>query len=144
MAPQEYITKIGQYLLTLPQNFEPFTMQDNQKLIISLHKGKLPYLDEKDLSDDITTCWLDSIANATASTFLEEILAIQQLSLGSQQQLVIDIEFISSVFEDVGLRDYNNLKHFLALLKVKKEDFDEIANNMPARIISSVRKIRGF
>jgi hypothetical protein len=39
-APQEYITKIGQYLLTLPQNFEPFTMQDNANLIVALHKGK--------------------------------------------------------------------------------------------------------
>ena len=117
-APQEYITKIGQYLLTLPQNFEPFTMQDNANLIVALHKGiyfiqfkksrllielknqfeinlfkgKLPYLDIKDLSDDITACWLDSIANATAITFSDEILNIQQnISVNSQRQLIIDI-----------------------------------------------------
>ena len=91
-APQEYITKIGQYLLTLPQNFESFTMQGNDNLIVALHKGKLPYLDVKDLSDDITACWLDSIANATAVTFAEEILNIQQhVSVNSQRQLIIDI-----------------------------------------------------
>lgn len=91
LAPQEYITKIGQYLLTLPQNFEPFTMQDNDNLIVALRKSKLPYLDEKDLSDDITACWLDSIANATYITFSDEILKISQISVNSQRQLIIDI-----------------------------------------------------
>jgi conserved oligomeric Golgi complex subunit 7 len=91
LAPQEYITKIGQYLLTLPQNFEPFTMQDNSYLVVALRKSKLPYLDEKELSDDITTCWLDSITNATAIALCEEILNIQQLSTNAQRQLIIDI-----------------------------------------------------
>ena len=53
LTPQEYITKIGQYLLTLPQNFEPFTMQDNPNLIIALKYGKLPYLDEKGIFWDL-------------------------------------------------------------------------------------------
>lgn len=91
LAPQEYITKIGQYLLTLPQNFEPFTMQDNSNLVVALRKGKLPFLDEQDLSDDLTACWLDSIANATYSTFCEEILKIGQISVNAQRQLIIDI-----------------------------------------------------
>lgn len=91
MAPQEYITKIGQYLLTLPQNFEPFTMHGNNNLLIALKKGKLPYLDEKDLSDDITACWLDSIANATYANLSDEILKIGKLGVNAQRQLIIDI-----------------------------------------------------
>ena len=91
LAPQEYITKIGQYILTLPQNFEPFTMQDNQSLKVALMKGKLPYLDEKDLSDEITACWLDSIANATVIALCDEILKIAPITVNSQRQLIIDI-----------------------------------------------------
>ena len=91
LAPQDYITKIGQYLLTLPQNFEPFTMQENSNLVIALKKGKLPFLDEQDLCDDLTACWLDSIANATYSTFCEEIFKIGHISINSQRQLIIDI-----------------------------------------------------
>lgn len=91
LAPQEYITKIGQYILTLPQNLEPFTMQDNTYLVISLKKGKLPYLDEKDLIDDLTACWLDSIAYGTYSKFCDEILKIDQISINAQRQLIIDI-----------------------------------------------------
>lgn len=91
LAPQEYITKIGQYILTLPQNFEPFTMQDNLNLKIALKKGKLPHLDEKDLSEELTACWLDSIANATVVALSDEILKIPQIRVNSQRQLIIDI-----------------------------------------------------
>ena len=91
LAPQDYITKIGQYLLTLPQNFEPFTMQENSKLVVALKNGKLPFLDEQDLSDDLTACWLDSIANASYSSFCEEIFKIGRISVNSQRQLIIDI-----------------------------------------------------
>ena len=70
-------------------------MQGNDNLLVALHKGKLPHLDVKDISDDVTTCWLDSIANGTAVAFVEEILNIQtQISVNAQRQLIIDIEFI--------------------------------------------------
>lgn len=91
LAPQDYITKIGQYLLTLPQNFEPFTMQENSNLVVALQKGKLPFLEEQDLSEDLTACWLDSIANATYSSFCEEVFKIGPISVNSQRQLIIDI-----------------------------------------------------
>lgn len=91
LAPQDYITKIGQYLLTLPQNLEPFTMQDNSNLVTALKNGKLPFLEEQELSDDLTACWLDSIANATYSSYCEEILKLGQISINSQRQLIIDI-----------------------------------------------------
>lgn len=144
-APQEYITKIGQYLLTLPQNFEPFTMQGNDNLLVALHKGKLPYLNAEDLSDDVTTCWLDSIANGTAIAFVEEILNIQtQIPVNSQRQLIIDIEFICSVFEDFGLKEYTNLLVILELLKVNAEEFQETCKNKPVRIVSGIRKMRNL
>ena len=66
-------------------------MQDNDNLIVALKKSKLPYLDEEELSEDITACWLDSIANATAITFSDEILNIQQIPVNAQRQLIIDI-----------------------------------------------------
>lgn len=91
LAPQDYITKIGQYLLTLPQNFEPFTMQENSHLVVALQRGKLPFLDEQDLSDDLTACWLDSIANATYSAFCDEVFKIGLIPINSQLQLIIDI-----------------------------------------------------
>ncbi len=119
-------------------------MQDNTNLLVALKKSKLPYLDDKDLSEDIMACWLDSISNGTVINFCDEILQIQQIQVNAQRQLIIDIEFISSVFEDVGLKDYNNLKHILELLKVDKEEFENSTKNKPAKIVSAVRKMRSI
>ena len=35
-APQEYITKVGQYLMTLPQHLEPYMTNDNLGLTRAL------------------------------------------------------------------------------------------------------------
>ena len=35
-APQEYITKVGQYLMTLPQHLEPYMTHDNLGLTKAL------------------------------------------------------------------------------------------------------------
>ena len=35
--------QVGQYLMTLPQQLEPFTMQDNPQVTVALKYGKLPY-----------------------------------------------------------------------------------------------------
>ena len=72
-------------------------MQDNLNLKIALKKGKLPHLDEKDLSEEITACWLDSIANATVVALSDEILKIPPIKVNSQRQLIIDIGKCSSL-----------------------------------------------
>ncbi len=120
-------------------------MQGNDHLIVALQKGKLPYLDSRDLTDDITSCWLDSIANATAIVFSEEILNIQvKIPANSQRQLIIDIEFICSVFEDFGLKEYTNLLSILELLKITETEFQDSCKNKPARIVSAIKKMRNF
>ncbi|CAF4286274.1 unnamed protein product, partial [Adineta steineri] len=80
LVPQENITKIGQYLLMLPQHFEPFNLHDNQQLRVAFKKGKLPYLEDKELSNDLTSCWLDSVALATMRVCMEQTLQIQTLN----------------------------------------------------------------
>jgi hypothetical protein len=48
------------------------------------------------------------------------------------------------VFEDVGLKEYGNLLNILEMLKVSADDFEETSRNKPARIVSSVRKMRNL
>lgn len=47
--------QIGDYLLTLPQQLEPFTSQDNPALMAALQRGKLPYTSGEILSTELTT-----------------------------------------------------------------------------------------
>ena len=41
--PQEYITQIGQYLMTLPQHLEPYMSNDNPALTRALRERVFPY-----------------------------------------------------------------------------------------------------
>ena len=42
-VPQEYITQIGQYLMTLPQHLEPYMSNDNPALTRALRERVFPY-----------------------------------------------------------------------------------------------------
>jgi len=39
--------QIGQYLMTLPQQLDPFTLDDNPALAVALKHSKLPYTAEQ-------------------------------------------------------------------------------------------------
>jgi hypothetical protein len=47
LTPQEYVTRIGQYLMTLPQQLEPFTGDTDSSTAVPLRAatkyGKIPY-----------------------------------------------------------------------------------------------------
>uniref|UniRef100_A0A3B4Z786 Conserved oligomeric Golgi complex subunit 7 n=1 Tax=Stegastes partitus TaxID=144197 RepID=A0A3B4Z786_9TELE len=95
LSPQEYITNIGQYLMSLPLHLEPFVTQEDPALEMALHAGKLPFPPEQgdDLPelDNTADYWLGSIARATMQTYCDAILLIPQLSTHSTKQLATDI-----------------------------------------------------
>uniref|UniRef100_A0A8C6PFW3 Conserved oligomeric Golgi complex subunit 7 n=1 Tax=Nothobranchius furzeri TaxID=105023 RepID=A0A8C6PFW3_NOTFU len=95
LSPQEYITNIGQYLMSLPLHLEPFVTQEDSALEMALHAGKLPFPPEQ--GDDIPELdntadyWLGSIARATMQTYCDAILLIPQLTPRFTKQLATDI-----------------------------------------------------
>ena len=101
------LPQIGDYLLTLPQQLEPFTSQDNPALLHALKHGRLPFPDpeappfllgggggegggeegEGHPSDD----WLGAIARGTMETYVRCILEISSLPPAAAEQLATDI-----------------------------------------------------
>ncbi|CAF1030828.1 unnamed protein product [Rotaria magnacalcarata] len=142
LVPQENITKIGQYLLMLPQHFEPFNLHDNRQLGIAFKKGKLPYLEDKELYNDLTSCWLDSIALATMRLCIEQTLKIQTLSSTGLKQLIMDLQYLYSVLEDFGLKDVAGFRDVIELLNTAEETFEELARHKPARMATAIRTMR--
>ncbi|XP_021349091.1 conserved oligomeric Golgi complex subunit 7-like [Mizuhopecten yessoensis] len=144
LSPQEYITKIGQYMMTLPQHLEPFTMQDNPAVIVALKHGKLPYTDEMELPEHTADLWLESIAHGTMHFYCEEILKIHELTTHATKQLTTDIDYLCNVLDDLGLHMSETLKNIDTLLKTSTEDYHDVTENMPQRLahaISSMRRI---
>uniref|UniRef100_A0A3Q0RC77 Conserved oligomeric Golgi complex subunit 7 n=1 Tax=Amphilophus citrinellus TaxID=61819 RepID=A0A3Q0RC77_AMPCI len=101
LSPQEYITNIGQYLMSLPLHLEPFVTQEDPALEMALRAGKLPFPPEQgdDLPelDNTADYWLGSIARATMQTYCDAILLIPQLSPHSTKQLATDIGTVTKM-----------------------------------------------
>ncbi|KAF8774339.1 Conserved oligomeric Golgi complex subunit 7 like protein [Argiope bruennichi] len=53
LTPQEYITEVGQYLMTIPQHIEPFILRDNPGLHTALKNCNMPHGLEQDNSSNV-------------------------------------------------------------------------------------------
>ncbi|XP_028670290.1 conserved oligomeric Golgi complex subunit 7 [Erpetoichthys calabaricus] len=148
LSPLEYITNIGQYIMSLPLHLEPFVTQEDPALELALHAGKLPFPPEQgdDLPelDNIADCWLGSIARATMQTYGDVILQIPGLTPHSTKQLATDIDYLSNVMDALGLQPSRTLQHILTLLKAKPEDYRQTAKALPRRVVSTIAAVRSI
>lgn len=146
LSPQEYITNIGQYLMSLPLHLEPFVTQEDPALEMALHAGKLPFPpeqgDELPELDNTADYWLGSIARATMQTYCDAILLIPQLSPHSTKQLATDIDYLSNVMDALGLQPSRTLQHIVTLLRTKPEDYRQTAKLLPRRLASTIAALR--
>ncbi|XP_026725563.1 conserved oligomeric Golgi complex subunit 7 [Trichoplusia ni] len=79
LSPQEYITEIGQYLMTLPQHLE---------MHLSEKQAPLQYLSE--------------VCTHTCEVYAEKILNIRNMDALGTKRCLNDIVYLSSVVEDLG------------------------------------------
>lgn len=143
LSPQEYITKIGQYLMTLPQQLDPFTLDDNPTLAIALKHSKLPYTAEQtDIPENMADLWLESVAMGTMHNYAEQILKIPELSQLASKQLATDIDYLTNVVEDLGLHPSDALTNILKLLQATPETYTDVSENMPQRLTSALASMR--
>uniref|UniRef100_A0A8D2MP95 Conserved oligomeric Golgi complex subunit 7 n=1 Tax=Zonotrichia albicollis TaxID=44394 RepID=A0A8D2MP95_ZONAL len=134
LTPLEYISNIGQYIMSLPLHLEPFVTQEDSALELALHAGKLPYPPEQGEElpelDNMADYWLGSIARATMQTYCEAILQIPQLSPHSTKQLATDIDYLINVMDALGLQPSRALQNIVTLLKAKPEEFRQAAKSL--------------
>ncbi|XP_019368341.1 PREDICTED: conserved oligomeric Golgi complex subunit 7 [Gavialis gangeticus] len=148
LTPLEYISNIGQYIMSLPLHLEPFVTQEDSALELALHAGKLPYPpeqgDELPELDNMADYWLGSIARATMQTYCEVILQIPELTVHSTKQLATDIDYLINVMDALGLQPSRTLQNIVTLLKTKLEDYRQTAKSMPRRLASTIATMRGL
>lgn len=123
-SPHEYITQIGQYLLTLPQHLEPFNPNENGAFKLAMRNSIDIFAGECGLPsatiDTTTELLLDSILRQTTRSFLDHILRLpstrtptskkpRRLSTNIRKQIGVDLAYLAAVCEDLGLtndKDY--------------------------------------
>lgn len=98
LAPMEYITQIGQYLMMLPQHLEPFVLEENKGLRRALSEQTFPHGESELLahqSHSAADFLLSCVAKATATLLSDTILRISTVNAKMAKQLASDIGMIS-------------------------------------------------
>ncbi|KZC07697.1 Conserved oligomeric Golgi complex subunit 7, partial [Dufourea novaeangliae] len=142
-SPQEYITQVGQYLMTLPQHLEPFLLRENPSLTQAL-KAADPQYAQGSSESGFTGILLDIIAKRTCQMFLDQTLGICQLSSAACKQLATDIDYLGNVLEELGLALSENLQHMSLLLRLSPEDYQNRSSGCNARVVAAVRQMRNI
>ncbi|KAG8557810.1 hypothetical protein GDO81_016734 [Engystomops pustulosus] len=148
LTPLEYISNIGQYLMSLPLHLEPFVTPEDSSLELALHAGKLPYPPEQGEEtpelDNMADYWLGSLARATMQTYCDVILQIPVLTPHSSKQLATDIDYLINVMDALGLQPTRTLHTIVSLVKTRPEDFRQAAKTLPRKISSSIAAMRNI
>lgn len=144
LSPQEYITKIGQYVMTLPQQLEPFTSQENPMLDKAMETGKLPYPPEPGSPEveHLADHWLGSVARGTMHSYVEAILKIPELSAHATRQLGTDIDYLCNVVEALEISASPSLRHIEKLLKIPLSEYGEVRGTIPDRFVHAIGAMR--
>lgn len=140
-APQEHITQVGQYLMTLPQHLEPFLLRDNPSLTQAL-KAADPQYAQGSSETGFTGILLEIIAKGTCQMFFDQTLGIGQLTSVACKQLATDIDYLGNVLEELGLPLSENLQHMSLLLRLPTEDYQNGSSGCNARVVAAVRQMR--
>lgn len=122
LSPQEYITQIGQHLLTLRKQTEQFDNMDNE----SLRYGLLSLSEAQNIPINVETykTVTEIIMRCTARHCVRSLLArtnnsiISKLTQNGKRQLATNALYLDNVLEDLGLLDPSepNVEKFKNLL----------------------------
>lgn len=139
-TPHEYITEIGQFLLTLPQNLEPLLLNPAKPLKLALEMSDPSYKENIPSADIL----LSLIADETCALYQEKIMQVMSIGDGGAKQLSTDIEYLGSVLEELGLTISSQLKQIAQLLKIKGENYLSVSSGIDARLVARIRQMRNI
>ncbi|KAJ9592818.1 hypothetical protein L9F63_015509, partial [Diploptera punctata] len=144
-APQEYITQIGQYLMTLPQHLEPFLLQENPSLTLALQVADAEYgMLSAESEGGFADILLGIIARGTCQTYCDNILGICELGPSACKQLATDIDYLGNVLEDLGLALSEHLQQVSTLLRLSSEEYQSKSSGCSPRLVAAVRQMRNI
>ncbi|CAL5049214.1 unnamed protein product [Urochloa decumbens] len=89
--PQAYVTSVGEYLLTLPQQLEP------------LAEGISGNEAGNDEEQFFATEWIFKVAEGATALFTEQLRGIHYITDRGSQQLAADIEYLSNVLSALSM-----------------------------------------
>ena len=144
LSPLGYITHVGDSLLMLPQQLEPYFTADNEYLMAALTLGRIPYQEGGGAQYDHH--WLESFTRGAISVFTENILKIQVISTHSTRQLLADIDYFCNILAALEIDPSVELSTIAGLLEVSPQEFGDKVEQLKAEsgIVKSIMKMRNI
>ncbi|KAK6926403.1 Conserved oligomeric Golgi complex subunit 7 [Dillenia turbinata] len=133
--PQSYVTSVGEYLLTLPQQLEPLAegISDND--------------DSTDEAQFFATEWMFKVAEGATDIYMEQLRGIQYITDRGAQQLATDIEYLSNVLSALSMPIPPILSTFQTCLSTPRDQLkyllkSDSANQLDVATANLVCKMR--
>ncbi|XP_057456890.1 conserved oligomeric Golgi complex subunit 7 [Lotus japonicus] len=110
--PQSYVTSVGEYLLTLPQQLEPLAEGINSET--------------NDEAQFFATEWMFKVAEGATALYIEQLRGIQNISDRGAQQLSVDIEYLSNVLSALSMPIPPVLATFQTCLSTSRDQLKDL------------------
>lgn len=170
-SPLRYATEVADYLMTIPQQLEPFVPDDEDathatpsslstfsKLGAGHEKGHSTTLgaDVGDSEVDgannrsFAGIWISVLAIGTMELYVEKICNLSRLSEPGARQLATDVDYLSNVMASLGVVPTVEMSLVSKLLECKRDapSFMEVASSYESaehrKLIRRVAAVRGI
>ena len=154
-SPLEYVTSIGEFVLTLPQHLEPFSeiseltaenfnSSDYAGLFVSMSNCTLQNVSPEDgvLSGSE---WLESLVKSMEAVLVKNFKKISILTDSASLQLKADVDYICNVTDSLGIEPLPSLLDMKKLATIDRKVFiEELDGEMDKSLVSVVAKMRGI
>ncbi|CAK8575415.1 unnamed protein product [Lathyrus sativus] len=132
--PQSYVTSVGEYLLTLPQQLEP------------LAEG-ISSSEANDEAQFFATEWMFKVAEGATALYIEQLRGIQYITDRGAQQLSVDIDYLSNVLSALSMPIPAVLATFQSCLSTSRDQLKDLlktdsANQLDLPTANLVCKMR--
>lgn len=133
--PQAYVTSVGEYLLTLPQQLEP------------LAEGISSSEANTDEAQFFATEWMFKVAEGATALYMEQLRGIHHITDRGAQQLSTDIEYLSNVLSALSMPIPPVMATFHTCLSTPRDQLRDLVksdsgNQLDLPIANLVCKIR--
>ncbi|KAL8160307.1 hypothetical protein V2J09_001844 [Rumex salicifolius] len=112
--PQSYVTSVGEYLLTLPQQLEP------------LAEGISNDDANADEAQFFATEWMFKVAEGATAIYTEQLRGIQYITDRGANQLAADIDYLSNVLSALSMPIPPVLSTFQTCLSTPRDELKDL------------------
>lgn len=155
-SPLPYATEVADFLMTVPQQLEPFVPEDDHEIlgtpknVFAFSKTRqIAPLDDEAVNTSFAGMWIHVLAVGTMELYVEKICGIPKLSDLGTRQLAVDTEYMCNVLSALGVNPTAEMALVRRLLECTADAtaFEKVAGDVVAadlrKVVRRVAAVRG-